>query len=363
MLILGSQSKARYQLLRLYNAEIEVITSDIDETFDSKLSYEENVRIVAKKKARDILNKRSLNDDILICADTIVVANNELLLKPIDYNDAFRMIKLFKNNEVKVITGVYLQFKDEVFNFVVTSSIYFGDYSDETITRYLAENPNYLNISGALDIDVIADYLDYEYSGSYTNIIGLPMESISEILYDSSHFNDVILSTSELAPITIYRSSVRGIIFEDDKVVLLNGYTFDKQETFLMSIGGGYHCFEDEKETLKKEAEEEGGLILSNLKHLGNIKEYTRNIRYIDYNKLTMHSYYLATVVGYTDLHYIEYEQELLLGLERYSLDEAIAKLEKQKEYFKDKEYPVYNITITDLEILKEYKKEINKKI
>ena len=68
MLILGSQSKARYKLLRLYNAEIAVISADIDESFDNDLSNYDNVKLLAKKKAEAILSKNDINDNILICA-------------------------------------------------------------------------------------------------------------------------------------------------------------------------------------------------------------------------------------------------------------------------------------------------------
>jgi len=357
MLVLGSQSKARYQLLRLYNAEIEVKSADIDESFVEDKTIEDNVKLLAYKKAMKLLPQIDIVNDILICADTVVVVDNQVLNKPSNYDEAYEMIKSFSNNSVKVITGVYLQHNQDIHNFIDVSTINFEAIDDETIAAYLDDNNNYNEIAGALDIDIIANYIKYSYEGSYSNIIGLPMEKVSKLLYDKKHEHELVFSTPELNPITIYRSSVRSIIMDQDKVILLKGYTFDKQHIFLMSIGGGYHYFENEESVIKKEAVEEGGLIIDNLKHLGYVAEYTENSRYLKYNKQTIHSYYLADVQETTEPCYIEYEIELLLGIEKYSLDEAIELLEQQLRTFKSHAGPVHNMSMCDLEMLKRVKK------
>ncbi|MDH6604066.1 MAF protein [Bacilli bacterium PM5-9] len=359
MLVLGSQSKVRYQLLRLYNAEIEVMSANIDETFVQDKSIEENVKYLAYKKAQALLPKIDAENDILICADTIVVVDNEVLNKPKNYNEAFSMIKSLSNKTIKVMSGVYLSHNNDIHNFVETSSIIFNEISDEKIIEYLRDNDNYLEVAGALMIEHIHKYVQYSYEGSFSNIMGLPMEKVSSLLYNAKDDNMINFSTEKLEPINIYRSSVRAIIRENNKVVLLNGYTFDKKHTFLMSIGGGYHYFENEEEMIKKEAAEEGGLIITNLKHLENMKEYTNNNRYINYNKLTIHSYYVADIKEYTSPSYVEYEQELLIGIARYSLDEAIEIIKKQVSFFEREGYnPVSNMSRCDLEILSKIKKE-----
>lgn len=79
MLILGSKSKVRYQLLRLYNAEIKVMQADIDESFVKGKTIEENVKYLAYRKAQALIPKIDINNDILICADTVVVVNGKVL--------------------------------------------------------------------------------------------------------------------------------------------------------------------------------------------------------------------------------------------------------------------------------------------
>lgn len=362
MIILGSKSKARYQLLRMYNAEIEVRVADIDEQFNDYLSLEENLKVVSKNKAAAILQDIELQDNILVCADTIVAINEDILLKPTSYEDAFKMIKKLNNNKVRVLTGVYLAFNDHQYNFCEESTIVFDYLSDEIITKYLAEVDNYLDISGALDIDQIKRYVNYSYEGSYTNIIGLPMEKISSILYDHQIIDQVEYTSSELDDITIYRSSVRSLILEDELVYLLKGYTFDLKHTYYTTIGGGYHFFEDKLDVLKKESIEEAGLLVDNFKELIKIKEYTHLNGYIPYNKLTLHSYYLSEVCGYTNHSYVEYESELLIGIEKFELSAAIKLIKEQKHFFKDLDYPIKIISECDLKALEKANHIINSK-
>lgn len=352
MIILGSKSKARYQLVRMYNAEIEVIVTDIDEEFDDKLSLETNLKLVSYNKAQAILNERELNDDILICADTIVALDNEILLKPVSYEDAFTMIKKMSNASVKVLTGVFLKFNKCEYNFCEESIINFQSISDEIIESYLSKMTNYLDIAGALDIDIIKEYVDYTYEGSYSNIIGLPMEKISSLLYDHKLLAEVEYSSNELENITIYRSSVRNLIFEDNQVYLLKGYTFDHKYTYYTSVGGGYHFFEDKLSILKKETIEEAGLIVDDFQELIKIKEYTHLNGFITYNKITLHDYYLSKVKGQTNHNYIEYEEDLLIGVEKFTLNKAIDLIKKQKQFFNHLNYPIKVISECDLKAL-----------
>lgn len=356
MLILGSKSKARFELLKLYNAEVEVLVSDAQEVFNPELSLKENVVNVAYDKAKAILDKHDLSQDILVCADTIVVANNECLQKPLDYDDAFRMIQALSNNTIEVISGVFIKNKIEEYKFSDSSYITFGSIDRKTIIKYLNENPHYLDISGALDIDRIKPYINYTIKGSYSNIVGLPLHKITEKLYDKDAYTNESISNEKIENIEVYRSSTRGIIEENGKIVLLKGYTFDKKHIFYHTIGGGYHHLENSSEVLKKEAIEEGGLILDNLKPLLVVREYNTAARNNNYNKMTLHSYYSATIKDYCDVNYIEYEVDLLLGIDYFSIDEAIDIVEKQLDFFSNTDYPVNGMSFSDLQALKKYK-------
>ena len=353
MLILGSNSTARYELLRMYNAEITVMSANIDETFDDNLSVESNVTQVAYKKAKAL--KPLINEeDILICADTVCVCNNKVLTKPQSYEEAFAMFMEYSNNEVEIITGVNLIFDNKEYTFSETSTITFPEISEQLINRYLEEVTNYQKVAGAICIEKLNKYLEYTYSGSYSNIIGLPMEIISELLFDRNILNYIDYETPELSPIGIYRSSIRVLPIKDDKVYLLQCYTSDKKELFYLSIGGGYNYFDDKEESLRKESKEEAGFVLSDIQFLINAAEYNRNEKELmRYNKLTTHAYYSAEIVYVGHPEYVEYENELIIGAHGFDIEEAKEMLERQHAYFIDKPYPVKLISLCDLEALK----------
>ncbi|WP_423363879.1 membrane dipeptidase [Mycoplasma sp. P36-A1] len=349
MLVLGSKSKARYQLLRLYNAEITQISCEIDESFDENESIEQNIMNVAYKKAQKLFNQVS-KEDILICADTICINNKKILTKPKNFEEAFSIIKSYSNQIVEVISGVYIQTPIEHQNFYEKSYIKFSTISDENIIKYLYENPDYMNVAGALSIETISKYVNISIQGSYSNIVGLPMERISKMLYDHNLLNNIDYSTKEIDNINIYRSSVRVLPIKNEKIYLLKGYTTDLKETFYTTIGGGYHIFEDKIESLKKEAQEEGGLTLSNINPIINVAEYNSLNRFIPYNKLTLHSYYEAKIENIGKPSYVEYENELLIGIESFSIKEAKNIFIEQYMYFKNKPYPVSIISQCDLQ-------------
>ena len=124
-----------------------------------------------------------INNEILICADTVVLHNSKVVFKPKSYQVAFEMIYCYSYTKVEVGTGVYLKYQSEIHSLYDVSYVEFP-YIDRGIKdSYLSEN-DFLKISGGLDIDTINKYFDYNFIGSYSNIIGLPMEKISKILAD-----------------------------------------------------------------------------------------------------------------------------------------------------------------------------------
>lgn len=360
MIILGSKSESRYKLLSLYNAEIEVIEADIDELYDDYKTVYENVVNIAKDKGTYILSNNDIGDKILITADTVVLCNNNVLFKPKSYNDAFDMIKNYSNAIVEVVTGVYIKYIDEEYTFYDISYVNFSEISIDVIDSYLSEN-DYLKISGALDINTINKYFNYNIIGSYSNIIGLPMEKITKILVDiENEFIENLINKELNFHIDIFRSTVRTIIQRENKFYMLKVYTFDKKNTFYTSVGGGYHKFDNKIETLKKEAEEEAGIIIGDIRYLDYIKDEILSLNnFINYNKFTQHHYYLSRYKGETFTNYIGYENDIIIGTEIFYYDQLVDILEKQLILFKDVNTGVYELTKGDLEAVKLIKSKL----
>ena len=183
-IILASNSPRRKKLLEGLGLTIEIIPSNIDENmFDinqNPIQYTSNLSLL---KAEDISNKINKNC-IIIAADTIVVFNEKILNKPIDENDAFKMLKLLSGNIHFVYTGVTLI--DTKNNHKITkvkkTEVTFRILEEEEIYAYIATGSP-MDKAGAYGIqDDYGAVFVSNISGCYYNIVGLPLEMLFEML-------------------------------------------------------------------------------------------------------------------------------------------------------------------------------------
>ncbi len=177
-LILASSSPRRKELLERLNTPFIIKFKDINEEFNSNLSVEENVKLVALKKAKAVYED---SDSVIIGCDTIVVLNNKVYGKPKDNNDAYNMLKTFSGVTHEVISGVAILYKDIVKNFYVKSYVTFKELTDKEILDYI-DTKECLDKAGSYAIQGIGAKLVKEYSGELENIIGLPIKEVKEVL-------------------------------------------------------------------------------------------------------------------------------------------------------------------------------------
>ncbi len=177
-IILASRSPQRKKILKKLIDTFEIRVSDVDETFDNSLSVYENVKEVAKKKAFAIRNS---NNECIIACDTVCYLDNLTLTKPKDRVDAFNMILSYNNKIQEVITGVCIITPKNVYNFYEISTVKFKDIDEESINLWLNEN-RFMDKAGSFEILEAPKYFDIEIAGSINNIVGLPIESIKDIL-------------------------------------------------------------------------------------------------------------------------------------------------------------------------------------
>ncbi len=178
-LILASGSPRRKELLKEAEYEYEIILANVDEK-DKELSHlgaEELVEVLSKEKAEYVASKHL--EDVVLGADTIVELGGEILGKPKDKEDAINMLSKMQGRWHNVYTGVTICNKGQSNTFVVKSSVKFHPLSVQQIKEYLDKH-NVLDKAGAYGIQ---DGMVVEtYEGSYTNIVGLPMEKVKEEL-------------------------------------------------------------------------------------------------------------------------------------------------------------------------------------
>lgn len=181
-IFLASNSPRRKELLSGLGIPFEVrVNGDIDESYPSDLPPEAIPLHISRKKAAAYLQTMSA-DELIITADTVVVASGEILGKPVDASDAHRMLRLLSGTTHQVITGVCLTTTDHQIAFSVTTDVTFKDLSDEEIHYYIDHYRPY-DKAGAYGIQEWIGYIGVTgLHGSYFNVMGLPIQRIYEEL-------------------------------------------------------------------------------------------------------------------------------------------------------------------------------------
>jgi septum formation protein len=180
-LILASQSPRRREILEKYSIELEICKSESEEVIRTDEKPEQIAMGLAFQKAYEVANK--YEEDIVLGADTIVVLNEEVLGKPKNYEDAKLMLNKLSGKKHSVITGfclINLSTGKKHVDYVETE-VYFKDLTDAKIQRYL-ETKEYADKAGSYGIQGLGELLVERINGSYSNVVGLPIEKIAEVL-------------------------------------------------------------------------------------------------------------------------------------------------------------------------------------
>jgi septum formation protein len=172
MVILASSSPRRKELLKRIISNFEIKVSNIDESINRPQNVSEIPYELAYRKAKEIA--KDYYNDIVIGSDTIVAINNEVLEKPVDEKDAYRMLKLLNNNTHEVISGIAILYQDKEIRYIEKSFVTFNNLTDKEILDYIATKDP-LDKAGAYGIQNEYINLVKEFSGEYENIVGLPL--------------------------------------------------------------------------------------------------------------------------------------------------------------------------------------------
>ena len=177
-LILASQSPRRKELLGLFRIPFEIRVADIDEAMDPKKPACEEVARVSRAKAHAIPRAP---EDVVIAADTIVVCEGQVLGKPADEADAFRMLRLLSGRDHQVMTGMtVLKGEQELVHTEVTD-IHFRELSDKEILAYIRTGEP-MDKAGSYGIQGGAALFAEKMAGDYYNVMGLPVCRLGQML-------------------------------------------------------------------------------------------------------------------------------------------------------------------------------------
>lgn len=181
-LILVSASPRRKELMEKTGFVFEVKSIDVDESYPEGMKTDDIASYIAEKKF--ITAKELLLDEktIIITADTVVIKDNNIMGKPIDFNDAKNKLKDLSNDWHKVITGVCIGNINTFECFSVTSKVFVDQLDEEEIDYYI-KNCKVLDKAGSYGIQDWFGLTKIPYiEGSYPNIMGLPTKELYEKL-------------------------------------------------------------------------------------------------------------------------------------------------------------------------------------
>lgn len=180
-LILASKSPRRKELLTQAGYDVEIYHKEVDETYPENLSVEEVAEFLAIKKANACQDK-IVDDCILLTADSVVILDGTIYGKPKDYEDAFRILRELSGREHTVITGVCLKTASKQISFSGISKVVFDHLTDEEIQYYISKYEPY-DKAGSYGVqDWIGLCKIKSISGTYSNIMGLPVNLVYENL-------------------------------------------------------------------------------------------------------------------------------------------------------------------------------------
>lgn len=174
--LLASASPRRKELLKEIYPSFDIISPEVDETFYAPST--KYVKTIALRKANAV-NKKS---DVIISADTIVVYKKTILGKPVSKEDAIKTLTTLSGKKHHVYTGVCIKYlqnnKEKFISFYDKSDVYMKPLTLSEIIDYV-NGGSPLDKAGSYGIQ---DGVVAKHKGSYSNIVGLPIEKLKKIL-------------------------------------------------------------------------------------------------------------------------------------------------------------------------------------
>jgi septum formation protein len=178
-LILASASPRRADLLRAAGIPFESLPVQIDERFEPGEEADRAVVRLAEAKAAAAAAIRP--ETLVLGADTIVVVSGEALGKPVDNEDARRMLGLLSGRTHEVFTGICLRYKGRTLRHVEPSRVRVANLTSREIDWYVGTGEP-LDKAGAYAIQGLGSRFIEGIDGSYSNVVGLPISSVYALI-------------------------------------------------------------------------------------------------------------------------------------------------------------------------------------
>jgi len=181
MLVLGSRSPRRSDILRQAGIPFVVRPMEVDETPLPGEAARDYVTRIARAKAAAAAAGFTADGEIVLGADTTVAIQGEILGKPLDAADARRMLHMLSGRRHDVLTGICLRSAGRVIEDCSETSVWFAPLSAEEIEDYVASGEP-MDKAGAYAIQGLASKFIQRIEGCYFNVMGLPVAMVYRYL-------------------------------------------------------------------------------------------------------------------------------------------------------------------------------------
>lgn len=179
-IILASASPRRKELIATICENVEIRPAECDETLSEGIGAREAVEYLSEIKNK-ASREYSSDEEIVISADTVVSVNDIILGKPVDKDDARRMINLLSGKIHQVYTGVTISKGERQITFSEKTDVIFYELTEDEIEEYISSSEPY-DKAGSYAIQGKAGLLIKGINGDYYNVVGLPIARLSREL-------------------------------------------------------------------------------------------------------------------------------------------------------------------------------------
>lgn len=200
-LVLASASPRRAELLTAAGFTFTTVVADVDEGLTPGETPHAYVRRLAIEKASAVAARMGDTEPglLILGADTTVVVDDDILGKPAGRADAERMLRLLAGRSHVVLTGVSVRGARGAAEAVVETQVFVRALTDEEVAWYV-ETGEGLDKAGGYAVQGLASRFITRIDGSYSNVVGLPVAAVHELLRTVAGQSGVLASgsTSEL---------------------------------------------------------------------------------------------------------------------------------------------------------------------
>jgi len=178
-LILASSSPRRAEILTSVGWEFTKIVPDIDESELPGETPEDYVQRLAREKAEAVGAKNA--EGVILAADTTVVIDEQIIGKPVDMDDARRMLRILSGKRHEVLTGVAVVQDGETRMGLQRTGVKFAELTENEV-NFLAEMGDPLDKAGAYAVQAQAALFIQGIEGDYWNVVGLPISLVYRLV-------------------------------------------------------------------------------------------------------------------------------------------------------------------------------------